>query len=211
MNSLFPYYIESLADFSTFGNFLKVFCKKMYLKKFRSIKSIVTQSMKFHSIVFLSLLLISCNQTPEPTPEKSFRGLWSLHIMEEQDPDTGQWSEWKNGMQGYILYDGEDHMAVHLTFKGYQDTELRFPNFVDTIPLPALKHLTGSYVYFAKYSVDREKGVVQHARISHSNPGDWDAVVQRRFHFSGDTLTLQPVEDSNSRLRLKWVRSKPNE
>ena len=137
--------------------------------------------------------------------------MWSLHIMEEKDPNTGEWSEWKNGMQGYILYDGEDNMAVHLTVRGYEDTELRFPNFVDTIPVPALKHLTGSYVYFAKYSVDPEKSIVRHARISHSNPADWNEVVQRKYTLRGDTLILQPEEESNSRLRLKWVRSKPNE
>ena len=88
---------------------------------------------------------------------------------------------------------------------------MRFANFIDTSPLPALKHLTGSYVYFAKYSVDPEKSIVQHARISHSNPEDWNVVVQRKYTFSGDTLILQPVENANARLRLKWVRTKPNE
>lgn len=167
--------------------------------------------MKLHSILFLCMLLASCNQNPQPSAKDNFSGLWSLHIMEEQDPESGEWHEWRNGLQGYILYDEKDNMAVHLTVKGYEDTDLRFANFVDTIPLPALKHLTGSYVYFAKYSVDKAKGLVQHARISHSNPEDWNVVVQRKYAFSGDTLILQPVENANARLRLKWVRSKPNE
>jgi hypothetical protein len=126
--------------------------------------------------------------------------------MEQQDPVTGQWSEWRNGMQGYILYDDNDNMSIHLTTKGYEDTELRFPNFIDSISNEALKHLTGSYVYFAKYTIDEKRNEVEHARISHSNPGMWNEKVTRRFTFSGDTLILQPTEEENAGLRLKWLK-----
>ena len=98
-------------------------------------------------------------------------------------------------------------MSAHLTTVGYEDTDLRFPNFVDSISIEALKHLTNSYVYFAKYTVDEEKSVVEHARISHSNPGEWNVVVRRRFTFSGDTLTLQALEKETSGLRLKWIKT----
>ena len=128
--------------------------------------------------------------------------------MEQQDLETGEWAEWRDGMQGYILYDGKDNMSVHLTTKGYEKTELRFPNFSDTVSIEALKHLTGSYVYFAKYTVFEEDNVVQHARFSHSNPGDWDVVVKRRYTFSGDTLILAPLEEQNAGLRLKWVKER---
>lgn len=157
-------------------------------------------------LLLIAALLIGCTPTPTEKETNKFSGLWSLHIMEQRDPETGEWSEWRNGMQGYILYDNADNMSVHLTTKGYQDADLQFPNFIDTIPMEALQHLTNSYVYFAKYTVDEEQGVVQHARISHSNPAEWNDVVQRRFTFSGDTLTLQPVEEVNAGLRLKWVR-----
>lgn len=109
-------------------------------------------------------------------------------------------------MQGYILYDGTENMSLHLTTKGYENTELRFPNFVDTISNEALKHLTHSYVYFAKYTVDEAQHVVEHARISHSNPGMWNEKVKRRFSFKGDTLILQPVEQKIAGLRLKWIK-----
>lgn len=161
----------------------------------------------FLLLLAFSVLHIGCNQKTAETDSNRFAGLWSLYLMEQQDSVTGEWKEWRNGMQGYILYDEKDNMSVHLTTRGYEATDLRFPNFVDSIPVEALKHLTKSYVYFAKYSVDEEKGVVEHARISHSNPGEWNAVVRRRFSFSGDTLTLRPLEQNNSALRLKWVRS----
>ena len=34
----------------------------------------------------------------------------------------------------------------------------------------------------------------------------WNEVVKRRFTFSGDTLTLQPLEEQYARLRLKWIK-----
>jgi len=157
-------------------------------------------------LLSLAILLIGCHQNNQEAPSNRFSGLWSLHVMEEQDATTGEWNQWRKEMQGYILYDEKDNMSVHLTTKGYQDTELRFPNFIDSISTPALKHLTNSYVYFAKYTVDEEQNTVEHARISHSNPGMWNEVVKRRFTFSGDTLILQPLEDKNAGLRLKWIK-----
>ena len=158
------------------------------------------------TILTLSMFFMACQQNIEPKDMNRFSGLWKLHVMEQKDSVTGSWHEWRQGMQGYILYDDQDNMAVHLTLKGYEKTSLRFPNFIDTIPLEALKHLSKSYVYFAKYKVDEEKGTVEHARISHSNPGDWHAKVNRKYSFRGDTLILEPVEQQNAGLRLKWVK-----
>ena len=110
-------------------------------------------------------------------------------------------------MQGYLLYDDNGHMALHMTIKGYENTDLRFPNFVDTISVEALRHLTGSYAYFARYKVSPMDSIIEHSRISHSNPADWNKVVRRKYFFSGDTLILRPVENQNSGLRLKWLKS----
>lgn len=157
-------------------------------------------------LLFASMLLFSCNQGGRPVEENPLEGLWKLVIMEEKDSVSGEWREWRQGMQGYLLYAPEGHMSMHLTTKGYQNTPLRFPNFTDTIPQEALKYLTNSYVYFANYDLDLQHGIVTHKRISHSNPGEWGLVVQRKFSFLGDTLILQPVEERNARLRLKWLK-----
>ena len=165
--------------------------------------------MRYLNIVLtltITILITACTQENPKTKLNKLNGLWSLQIMEQQDSVTGQWNEWRNGMQGYILYDNAENMALHLTTKGYQDTDMVFPNFNDTISNDALKHLTGSYVYFAKYSVDEKESIVQHSRISHSNPSMWNQIVRRRFSFSGDTLILQPVEKTLSGLRLKWIK-----
>ena len=158
-------------------------------------------------VLFISTLLLS-GCTTEQTAETPFYGMWNLHVMEQQNPDTGDWGIWRNGMQGHILYTNDGYMSVHLTTLGYENTQLRFPNFTDTISTAALKYLTNSYVYVAKYTVYEDESVVQHARISHSNPGEWNAVVRRRYQFKGDTLILSPEEEQNSSLRLKWVKAK---
>jgi hypothetical protein len=168
------------------------------------------RSKQIFSVLVIIISLSGCREEMVAEEENPFSGLWSLYIMEQQNAETGEWSEWRDGMQGYILYDDKDNMSVHLTKKGYQNTDLRFPNFIDTVSVEALKHLTGSYVYFAKYTVNEEEKVVQHARFSHSNPGDWNVVVRRRFTFSGDTLILAPLEEQNSGLRLKWIKSSGN-
>ena len=165
--------------------------------------------MRIKTILLLVLvtgLFLACNQKNEQEAFNKFSGLWSVYIMEQRDTVTGEWSEWRNGMQGYILYDDKNNMALHLTTKNYEKTDIRFPNFVDSIPQEALKYLTNSYVYFGKYTVDEEQQIVEHARISHSNPGDWNVVVKRKYTFSGDTLTLQPVEEQTANLRLKWIK-----
>ncbi len=116
-------------------------------------------------VLTITALLMGCDKKSIETKTNPFAGLWSLNIMEQQDSITSEWSEWRNGMQGYILYDEKDNMSVHLTTKGYEKTDLRFPNFIDSIPNNALKHLTGSYVYFAKYTIDENQNVVEHAKF----------------------------------------------
>lgn len=159
-------------------------------------------------VLAVFMIAISCNKKAAHKEVNPFSGLWTLHIMEKLNPETEKWQVWKEGMQGYILYDDHNNMSLHLTTDGYENTDLRFPNFTDTISIAALKHLTNSYVYFAKYKVDKKEGTVEHARISHSNPGNWNEVVKRRYTFIGDTLILQPVENATSNLRLKWLKDR---
>jgi hypothetical protein len=159
-----------------------------------------------YTLLLILFFLFSCTQKTKQSDKDKFIGLWKLVVLEKQDPQSGNWDKYKDGLQGYILYDGIDHMAVHLTTRGYESTDLRFPNFTDTIPIEALRHLTNSYVYFAKYTIDEENKTVEHARISHSNPGLWNEMVYRKYAFSGDTLILHTTDDQPVPLRVKWIR-----
>ncbi len=151
------------------------------------------------------LFLTSCESVQQDEDNPNIVGLWSLEAMDIQD-SAGNWHLWNGGMQGFLLYDNAGHGALHLLTKGYEDFDIAFNHFEDSIPLEALHHLNNSYVYIARYEIDEEEGIVKHERISHSNPGEWGEVVERKYWFSGDTLVLQPVEDENASLRLKWLR-----
>ena len=171
--------------------------------------------MKINKILILlwiGSLSFGCKEEIANNDFNKFTGLWSLNRIEQQNPETGEWNVWREGMQGYLLYDGQNNMAVHHTTVGYENTNLQFPNFTDTISSEALKHLTNSLVYFAKYRVDEVNNEIEHARISHSNPSQWDEVAKRSYNFSGDTLTLQPIKKTPlGILRLKWIKeSVPN-
>lgn len=154
---------------------------------------------------FLFLMVTSCNTQPSPVKNQSVQGLWSLVSMEVKDT-TQQWSDWNGGMQGYLLYDGNGHMSLHLSTKDFHEFDSAYPNFTQNISLEALQHQTNTYYYMGVYTVDTINQIVEHTRISHSNPKDWGLTVQRRFRFLGDTLLVEPVESANSNLRLKWVK-----
>lgn len=154
-------------------------------------------------IAFL-LIWASCSDTEKRIPNE-ITGLWKLVSMKIKDAETGIWSHYRGGMQGYLLYDGHKNMTIHLTDLGYEKTDLRFPNFSETISVAALKHLTKSYYYIGEYKILNDS-IVQHTRISHSNPGDWGKVVQRQYTWNKDTLIITPTERKLANLELKWVR-----
>lgn len=156
-------------------------------------------------IIMLSLINIACKNDKANTHHK-IEGMWDLVIMEKLDTNTLKWKEWNGGMQGHLLYDNQNNMSLHLLRKGYENFDLKFQNFSDSIPLEALKHLTGSYVYMGTYTHDKDLQIVEHTRISHSNPKDWGKKVKRKYLFNGDTLIITPAEKKNANLRLKWIK-----
>ena len=164
------------------------------------------KNIQLITLLFIIGILTACNQGSQQVKTNKFSGLWTLHIIEQQDSITKEWSEYGGGLQGYILYDEKDNMAVHLTAKGYQNTDIIFHNFIDTVSIEELKYRTQSYVYFAKYTVNEEDKIIEHARISHSNPNEWNMVVKRRYEFIGDTLKLTTLENPDSPLRVTWVK-----
>lgn len=162
--------------------------------------------------VITVVLLASCSPEIKKTAVESdqnepIEGLWKLHVMEVKD-SLDNWQEWRGGMKGFLLYDGDGHMALHLMPKNYEKTTLAFPNFTDTISLEALKYITNNYNYFGTYTIDYDSSIVSHYKISHSNPSEWYTTARRRFSFSGDTLIVKPVEEKNARLRLKLLKEK---
>ena len=133
----------------------------------------------------------SCNNDMPSNP--TITGLWKLESMKVRDTVTNTWSDYKGGMAGYLLYDENRHVALHLYENGYEKAGIEF---------------TKSYYYMGNYKVSEADSIVSHFKLSHSNPSEFGLTAERRFYFSGDTLVMQPVELKNSKLKLKWLQVK---
>ena len=157
-------------------------------------------------IIFLGIAAIAFACGKDEPSKATITGLWKLESMKVRDTPTNTWSDYKGGMDGYLLYDGNGHVALHLYEKGYEKAGMEFPNFNDSIPLEALKYITKSYYYMGNYKVSEADSIVSHFKLSHSNPSEFGLTAERRFYFNGDTLVMQPVERKNSKLRLKWLK-----
>jgi hypothetical protein len=97
-------------------------------------------------------------------------------------------------------------MTLHLWQKGFKEYPTPYANFTTDLPLADLQNHTKSYYYIGEYALLSDS-VIQHTRISHSNPKDWGETVQRKFIIRNDTLTITPVEEENANLKLTWLRS----
>lgn len=149
--------------------------------------------------ILVVVCLIGCQQ---PKPHV---GLWKLYSMQVKNAD-GVLMPYKNGMEGYLLYDDHKNMTIHLWQKGFKEYSNGYPNFSEDIDLEDLQNLTKSYYYIGEYKLLNDS-VVQHTRISHSNPNDWGETVQRKFTIVNDTLTITPAEQKNANLKLVWTRA----
>ncbi len=162
------------------------------------------KNLKFFFAIGLLVSMLSCkNENVKPL---KITGLWKLESMKVRDTTLNTWSDYRDGMDGYLLYDSNGHVALHLYDKSYENSGIEFPNFTDTISLKALKYITKSYYYMGEYSVSKDDSIVSHYKLSHSNPSEFGLTAERKFYFLGDTLIMLPVEQKNARLRLKWTK-----
>lgn len=163
--------------------------------------------LKALTIGICGLLFISLSCKEDRKTQSPLVGLWKLESMKVRDTATNTWGHYRGGMDGYLLYDANGHVALHLYDKGYEKAGMAFPNFSDSIPLEALKYITKSYYYMGNYKALAADSIVSHTKLSHSNPSEFGMMAQRRFYFKGDTLVMQPVERKNANLQLKWLRA----
>ncbi len=159
---------------------------------------------KYFLLIAIGLFFSNCEE--KKTEKSKLIGLWTLESMKVKD-SANNWNAYRGGMKGYLMYDVEGNVALHLYDNDYEDYKPSFPNFTDTISSEALKHVTKSYYYMGNYQVSEKDSIVTHTKLSHSNPSEFRGIAERRFYFSGDTLIMVPVEQKNARLKLKWLKS----
>ena len=169
-------------------------------------------------LLFIPATFSACVERTTTGADKQLAGLYKLYSIEVQDSTGKYYHEWASDGTGYIIYDGQGHMAVHITPKTYKEykwvlseNETLYPEKVkmamDSMTVDelktALQEFVSNYVYVATYSVSDSAGFVTHNRLSHTIPSSWNTTVTRRFIFHGDTLELH--NDADKR-RLIWIK-----
>lgn len=158
--------------------------------------------------LILALALSRCTEVSTP----SITGMWQLESMDIID-STGRMTPYRGGMQGYLLYEKSGHIALHLSEVDFEESEMIFRNFTDTLAQEKLRYLTKSYHYIGEYEMlhsemsgDTLSGEVEHLKLVHSNPNEFGEHSVRRFKMLNDTLWMEPIESRNASIRLVWVR-----
>jgi hypothetical protein len=176
--------------------------------------------MKLLQLLLFSGLLLACRNNSANKRNEQLAGLYKLYNIQVQDSAGVYQHEWASDGTGFIVYDGNGHMAVHITPKGYDqykwvlsENESLYPGKIkakmDSMSVDELKaavaEFVSNYVYVANYSVSDSADIVTHNRLSHTIPASWNTIVKRRFIFHGDTLELHNDVDKR---RLIWIKQK---
>lgn len=166
--------------------------------------------LKIKLILVLLILaaVYSCNTKTQQSNNK-FDGMWTLHKFESFDSLTNRWTDdsTRVGWSGYILYDGQGHMGVHLIPKGYKDFYTK--KNLDSLSHDDLKNLAkfyrSNFVYFANYNITGT--TIDHKRLTATEPANWGTTLTRDFDFKGDTLILTAHENiAGQQIRLRWIK-----
>ncbi len=93
---------------------------------------------------------------------------------------------------GYIYYSDTSIMSVHISRKSRAEAK----------DISGLKH--DYMAYFGRYEIDTEKQVVRHLLEGQLFPGDHSDVLERKYRFDGDLMSLKTVDGTN--IEILWQR-----
>lgn len=162
--------------------------------------------------LLIGLTLYSCVTNKAKTSTR-LHGMWMLDKWETFDSLTNTWTDDKTrvGANGYILYDGQGHMGVHLTPKGYKDFDTN--KNIDSLNrddlIAFVKFYKSNQVYFADYTYT--ENTVIHILRSSAEPKNWGKELIRDVEFRQDTLILTPKAlnpGQKQSIRLRWIKLK---
>jgi Lipocalin-like domain len=95
---------------------------------------------------------------------------------------------------GYIWYSDTGIMAVQISRKARAEAK-------------EVSRLKRDYLaYFGRYEIDPDRQVVRHLVEGQLFPGGHPAVLERKFRFDGDLMSLRPVDRTNQEILWQRVR-----
>lgn len=123
---------------------------------------------------------------------RQFVGTWRLVHSISIEADGRTVYPYGEDAVGYIYYGDTGIMGVHISRRMRTDLE-------------ALQTLRSDYLaYFGRFEIDTERQVVRHFVEGELFPGDHSTLLERRYRFDGDLLSLKPVDGTNR--EILWRR-----
>ncbi|MGA9820275.1 MAG: lipocalin-like domain-containing protein [Desulfobaccales bacterium] len=121
-------------------------------------------------------------------------GAWRLVHSVIIDADGKKEYPFGEDASGYIYYSDTGIMAVQISRKSRGEVQ----------DLSDFKQMY--LAYFGRYEIDPERQVVRHLLEGQLFPGNHPAVLERKYRFEGDLLSLRPVARTNQEILWQRVR-----
>ena len=121
-------------------------------------------------------------------------GAWRLVHSISIDADGKKEYPFGEDAIGYICYSDSGIMAVQISRKSRAEVN----------DLSRLKH--DYLAYFRRYEIDTNRQVVRHLVEGQLFPGDHPGVLERKYRFEGDLMSLKPVDGTNREILWQRVR-----
>jgi len=126
--------------------------------------------------------------------DKLIIGTWRLVHLMRINPDGIKEYPYGKDAIGYIHYGETGIMAVQISRKSREGVK-------------DLSHLKNDYLaYFGRYEVDTENRVVRHFVEGELIPGGHAELLERKYRFDGDLLSLKPVDGPDREILWQRVR-----
>jgi catechol 1,2-dioxygenase len=122
-------------------------------------------------------------------------GTWKLVYSVEIDSDGNKFYPFGEDAIGYIIYDVFNRMSVQICRKNRK--LFNAANFTGVEP-GELQRLPQDYLaYFGRYEIDTEKQIVRHFVDGHLFPNEIGKILERKYHFFNDNMSLKPWDGTN--------------
>jgi hypothetical protein len=121
-------------------------------------------------------------------------GAWRLvHSVVINEDDTKEYPFGDDAI-GYICYSDTGIMAVQISRKSRTEAK-------------EVSRIKRDYLaYFGRYEIDPDKQVVRHFLEGQLFPGSHPAVLERKYRFDGDLMSLRPVDRPGQEVLWQRVR-----
>ncbi len=125
---------------------------------------------------------------------KRIVGAWRLVHSVTVTPDGKRVYPFGEDAVGYICYSDTGVMAVQISRRSRADGE-------------DPSRLIHDYLaYFGRYEIDTDRQLVRQFVEGQIFPGDHPAVLERKYRFDGDLMSLRPLDKTNQ--EILWQRAR---